>query len=444
MIRRIAHIRVAGDRLLVTLPSSWPISLGSGERPKVSVVFGSASAQAQLQLMADASPSIQVGEQLARALHLRDGMRLQASHDEVSHTLTLGPILGVFTVRTPAFGGKRPGPYGARAAIYRPLLQRAEKQGMLVYLFSPQDIDPLGRTVLGYGLQGGKWGFARYPLPDVVYDRVPSRRDEQRQDVVRAKELLQKECHYFNPAYLNKWDVHSMLVKRAESAVYLPETRLLNTLADLTYFVARYDEVYLKPTMSSVGRGIMKVTKTDGGYLLHRRQGQSGTPSFYPSVTQVYAALGPVRRKSTYLVQQGIDLATFRGRHFDIRALAQKNGAGHWTVTGMAARVAAPGAIVTHVPNGGMRQPLIRVVPDERLASIRQQLRKAGRVIPKVLEEEMGKIFGELSLDLAIDSSGKVWLIEANAKPFQFDEPAIRGIARQRLLDYACYLDENK
>lgn len=436
MIRRIAQIRVEGDDLSLAVPVSW----GAGARAKVSVAFGSVSADAQLRVMASSSPAIVVGEPLARELHLTPGMRLQLSYDSSHLRVSLGPILGVFTVKHPLFGGQRPGPYGSRQALYRPLIELAERNGLVVYLFSPGDVDWSSRTVMGYSLQRGKWGFARYPLPDVVYDRIPSRRDESRPEVIRAKERLQKECHYFNPSYLNKWDVHSLLAKRAESKTFLPETRLLRTVGDLLHFLGRYDEVYLKPTMSSVGRGIMKITKTAQGYLLHHRRGQTIARSSYSGVTELFTAVSLLRRRRTYLVQQGIDLATFQGHHFDIRALAQKDGAGNWTVTGMAARVAALGAIVTHVPNGGTRQPLKRVIPADRFLSVKQQLQGAGRLIPKVLEEEMGQTFGELSLDLAVDHSGKVWLIEANAKPFRFDEPAIRGVARQRLLDYACYL----
>ncbi len=445
MIRRIARVRIEGEGLSVAIPESWPIAVGMGERRKIRLVFGGASAQAHLRDSENLGQTLVVGAALARELYLREGMHLQIRYDASSHLLTLGPIVGVFTVSDPLFGGRqRSGPYGSRQSLYRQLIELAEEQGILAYLFSPQDIDWATKTVLGYGMHNGRWGLTRYPLPDVVYDRIPSRRDEKRQDVISAKERLQKECHYFNPSYLNKWEVHSLLSKRSESRVYLPETRLLTALSDLTFFASRYDEVYLKPTMSSVGRGIMKVTKADGGYLLHRRRGQSMSHSFYPSLTQVFAAIRPLLRKSTYLIQQGIDLATFRGNHYDIRALVQKDGAGNWVVTGMAARVAARGAIVTHVPNGGTRQPLKRVMPADHFALVRRQLQAAGRVIPKVLEEEMGKTFGELSLDLAIDRSGKVWLIEANAKPFRFDEPAIRGVARQRLLDYACYLAESK
>lgn len=428
------------DGRSVTVPSSWSVALGVGERTKVTMAFGSATASAQFQVADGPSRSVIVGRLVAEELHLQTGMRLQFSYDPASQVMALGPILGLFTVADPVYLHRSPDIRDYRPALYRPLMQLAEKRGMLAYLFSPQDINWTDRTVWGYRMDHGRWGSARYPLPDVVYDRIPSRMDERRADVIRTKERLQKELPYFNPSYLNKWDVHGKLAKRAETRAYLPDTRLLNTINDLAYFLTRYEEVYLKPTMSSIGKGIMKITKNDRGYLLHHRKGQAVKRSFYPSVTQLFAAIRPLIRKRAYLVQQGIDLATYRGHHYDVRTLAQKDGAGKWTVTGMAARVAAHGAYVTHVPNGGTRQPLKRVVASDRFAEISQQLHEAGRVIPMVLEDEMGKTFGEMSLDLAVDRKGEIWLIEANAKPFRFDEPVIRGVARQRLLDYACYL----
>jgi len=436
VIRRIAQVRVEGDSRSLEIPGSWPISLGTGERLKVSLVFGSASAKVQLQVATGNRQSVVVGQQLAQELHIQTGMRLQFRYDAVSNVMVLGPILGLLTLRTSSA-------HGQRQPRYRTLIQLAGQRGIFAYLFTLKDIDWVDRTVLGYSLNCGKWVLARYPLPDVVYDRIFNRKFESQRDVISAKQRLQSECHYFNPSYLNKWEVHSHLSERAETKGYLPETRILHSLNDLTYIVARHAEVYLKPTTSCVGKGIMKITKTDGGYLLHHRKGQVVARSFYPTLTQLFSATRRLTRKSTYLVQQGINLATFHGHHYDVRALGQKDGAGNWEFTGMAARVAARGSFVTHVPNGGTRQPLERVVPADRYASVRQQLQGATRTIAKVLEEELGMVFGELSMDLAIDRSGKVWLIEANAKPGRFDEPEIRKVARQRLLDYVCYLAES-
>jgi hypothetical protein len=185
----------------------------------------------------------------------------------------------------------------------------------------------------------------------------------------------------------------------------------------------------------------MKVVQTGNGYTLHRRRANGGILRlFYPSAAKLMTAVDGLCKGQTYMVQQGIDLATFEGHVYDLRALAQKDGEGDWVVTGMAARVAALGGIVTHVPNGGTRQPLQRVISADSFPATRQRLYEAARNIPAVLEEEMGQLFGELSLDLALDRHGKVWLIEANAKPFSFDEPAIRGVARENLLEFACYL----
>ena len=38
------------------------------------------------------------------------------------------------------------------------------------------------------------------------------------------------------------------------------------------------------------------------------------------------------------------------------------------------------------------------------------------------LERLSGKLFGEFSLDVAVDVAGRIWILEMNAKPFRFDE----------------------
>ena len=133
-------------------------------------------------------------------------------------------------------------------------------------------------------------------------------------------------------------------------------------------------------------------------------------------------------------MQQAVDLLHTKGRPFDIRALVQKDAAGHWQVTGMAARIAGKGQITTHRPRGGSRArlvPLIRsIFQDEvRTRKITQELHRVILKAVEVFDVATGHNHGELSMDVGLDRTGRPWIFEINSKPAVFDEPSIRRVA---------------
>jgi hypothetical protein len=146
------------------------------------------------------------------------------------------------------------------------------------------------------------------------------------------------------------------------------------------------------------------------------------------------------RIKQPYIIQQGIDLATFNNKLFDVRLLAQKNGRGEWDVTGMGIRLAGSGKITTHVPRGGSVQSPEEVLtaafphysPENILISIHHMALR----IARSLEKEWPAL-GEVSMDIGIDKTTRIWFIEANAKPGKFDEPHIRKLSLRRIVEYA-------
>src|SRR5690606_16900563 len=152
--------------------------------------------------------------------------------------------------------------------------------------------------------------------------------------------------------------------------------------------------------------------------------------SFHDTASFV-AQLDRFQAGRRYLVQQAIPLLRYQGRPFDIRALVQNEPGRGWTVTGMAARIAGPRQIQTHRPRGGSRAKLIpllrRVLRNpRRVEQVVRNLEKAIVTAAAAFDAATGGTHGELSMDVALDQSGHPWILELNAKPMVFDEPAIR------------------
>jgi hypothetical protein len=69
-----------------------------------------------------------------------------------------------------------------------------------------------------------------------------------------------------------------------------------------------------------------------------------------------------------------------------------------------------------------------------------RKLRKLAPRVARQIERASGDELGELSMDVGVDVSGKLWLFEANAKPMSFDEPAIHERALNNFFNYCRYL----
>ena len=68
------------------------------------------------------------------------------------------------------------------------------------------------------------------------------------------------------------------------------------------------------------------------------------------------------------------------------------------------------------------------------------RIKSSALLIAKQIEKESGFLLGEMSMDLGVDTDGRLWFFEANAKPMKFDEPHIRKKSLERIFQYSQYL----
>jgi hypothetical protein len=294
---------------------------------------------------------------LVRKLHIPRGSGLSMRYDAQEHLLHLGPIVGILTTFLPTNDGHEPTSIHAEL-IY--LSNITKTLPGLFFFFTPSGIDWDNHTVRGYNnrLTGndhrGAWVSSVYPIPDVIYDRVSSRHSEARESMVQTKKKLNQLPYikYFNPSFLNKWKVHTLLNQNRELHPYLPETLILNQ-ANLSYMLSKYNMLYLKPSNGSLGWGIIKVRKNEKGTLSFSFARRRRYRSEAENAADLMIKTSKFRKNKPYIVQQGISLAKYKGNHFDIRIIYQKNGSGEWQVSKKFIRVAAPGSAISNLSGGG-------------------------------------------------------------------------------------------
>lgn len=356
------------------------------------------------------------------------------------------PIIAVLTVDDPAkqFRGNR--------ANFRDLVKTGQELNYPVYIVTARDLKLGANKVQGYLFHPEEktWRKHWFPLPDVIYNRIPLREDERKPEVRRKiAEVIQHDTiHLFNPFFFNKRRLFEWLKKSRSTKALVPDTKKMLGPRTLFPMLEKYGSLYLKPESGKAGKGIMllQLNEHEAKPYWLTIQGQRKKNIVYKtaSLPALWRRVKAEAGRTPYIMQESIELTSYRGRHFDMRVLVQKTGKGVWMVTGIGSRLAGPKRITTHVPQGGSiedpEKMLAPVFGSDMTSFLLGRVKSSALLIAKQIEKESGFPLGEMSMDLGIDTDGRLWFFEANAKPMKFDEPHIRKKSLERIFQYCQFL----
>ncbi|KYC73278.1 glutathione synthetase [Bacillus coagulans] len=331
-----------------------------------------------------------------------------------------GPLIGILISKSKkAISGDR----DFFIAIQQTL---QEKQGGLSFLFSLADISA-HITGVFWDVKQEKWHRAMFPFPDVVYNRIRKRKEELEEDFRRFTRLLrQKRIPFFNPHFLNKYEVYEKLKQDPAIAGFLPETALISDKSSFHAFLLKHKDVYIKPAARSQGYGIRRIVQGPyEAWTFYTPQSAHLPASF----SDVWEEIGPFAEKETYIVQETVPTALLDGRKYDYRVHAHYNGTGY-RITGIGVRVARPGGMTTHTAKGGETL----VLSSNEKMEIKKKIAPVISACGNALAESYG-FFGEFTADIAPGNEGGFYLFELNAKPMSFDEPEIEAAKTRKLAD---------
>ena len=298
-------------------------------------------------------------------------------------------------------------------------------------------------------LQAGSRRFA----PDVVYNRIPTRKEESDPQTRAAKGWLAKNrIPLFNTRFFNKREVDRILRKYPETASYLPASWYVWESVELEKRLSEFGSLYLKPISGSLGEGILRLEKKGTRYLLESRSASGVEALAYANNRELLAALRRKNAHQNWIIQEEIPLRDYHGRKTDFRVHVQRLSDGAFAVTGFAAKVAAKGAVTTHVRSGGSVERGETVLAEwfqGQAGAAYDAIEEAALLISRKLGRSLDPMLGELGLDMGYSDDGRLVLFEANAKPGRsiFHTPFLRQ-ANQRslqvLVQYAAALHQNE
>ncbi|MCL6597292.1 MAG: YheC/YheD family protein [Alicyclobacillus macrosporangiidus] len=338
----------------------------------------------------------------------------------------VGPTIGILC--NPVWNEKRQTlRWTKQLPALEKLVQAGQKLGALVYIFGIQDVDFDRGTVRAFVFQGGSWRPARMPLPDAIYDQVVSRKLERSKKYQDQRMRLSRMYanRIFNDGFFDKWKVHEWLWNDRQTRWLVPYSEKYTNPRQAAAFLKRYPVTFVKPVHGSLGLGIVRVTReADGTFRYEVRHKSGRTQNKVGTAEAVVDAIRRRLQQTPHLLQEGVPVAQFRGRPFDVRIVLQRDGSGAWKRTKMFVRVARAGEFTANLASGGVAMPLDAVLreafaSEEHRRRIRSQVRRAAGWVASVIESQCGKPLGELGVDLAIDESGKVWVLEVNSKPWK-------------------------
>ncbi|NIK76056.1 hypothetical protein FHS15_001163 [Paenibacillus castaneae] len=359
------------------------------------------------------------------------------------------PVLAILTIDDDAqlFRGNR--------SNFVDLIRTGQSMGFIVYVVTVKNLHLTKNSLKGFifNEESGSWLQRFLPFPNIIYNRIPQREDEMLPAVKQKIAACQKhpQVKLFNPSFFNKWDLFEWLRRSKSTKSYIPLTRKLVTATGLGRMMRKHPYLYLKPESGKAGKGIMTIKVIAEKQLPYRLKIQENKKSATYNCSNINKLWSRIQKQSggeAYIAQQGIKLASFQERSFDLRALVQKNQRGQWDITGIGARIAGASSITTHVPRGGMIEDpeklLVHSFNEEQARKLLIKAKNTAVLIAKQIERASGQLLGEMSMDLGIDSVGNMWFFEANSKPMKFDEPHIRQKSLERIFHYGAYLAKLK
>lgn len=253
-------------------------------------------------------------------------------------------------------------------------------------------------------------------LPKVIYNRS-SLRNKKTREILNY--FIENESYVFNvtPISNSKYYVNKLLEKESHIAMHLPQTSV-GSKKNLQKLMDQFDCLFIKPCYSSIGKGIMYLERQNkhGWYIYEKAANNNGwEKSQFTNLEKI--RIERLFQLRQFIIQEKIPLATYKSRPFDLRVIVQKNPTGHWTITGIAAKLAPKNQLITNVGNGGEIGDLRRFLLGSNLSysEVEQKVHILAIDVASSLEKAWPHI-ADLGLDIGITKEGKPYFIECNLR----------------------------
>lgn len=292
--------------------------------------------------------------------------------------------------------------------------------GGFFYVFHIKDFSIDG--IDGYYYDNDGWRKSKIILPNIVYNRIHSRKLEASSFFKKfINEINQQKIPIFNERFLSKWEIHNILEGEEHLHPFLPDTALYSE-EKLPAYLEKYNSVFIKPVNGSQGRNIFKVSYDLGKIIVEASSaGDHEKTKVFNHVSEFIQWFRKRQTQTVFIIQQSLPLSTYQSRQLDFRVLCHRTHQHDWRVTSIVSRLSAKSQFVSNLARGGEMmkplKPLTNLFDQKTALSQVAFMKELSIEIANVISQSSTGLFGELGIDIGVDENGRIWIIEVNSKP---------------------------
>jgi glutathione synthase/RimK-type ligase-like ATP-grasp enzyme len=314
-----------------------------------------------------------------------------------------------------------------------------------VIAFTPRDVNFKQRNVVAYVYREGHWTKERCKFPSIIYDIGYYTNSSP----LAARLQARSGVPFVGYSMGSKWMIQRHLMRFSPLRPYLINTHFLRSARSAITLLKAYRKVMIKPWNSFGGKGIVQIESTSDGCIIRRNQKEGKGRS----LKQTHRFIQRLLKKGNYIIQPWIDIRSGRGLIADHRVLIQKNEVGEWEIRGIGTRIGRPGNITSNVKSGGQVVPTLSYLKEEfgekKGEQLFDEIKELAYNIARCLEKSYRKRFVEFGMDIALDRSGRIKIIEVNIKPGRtilrvVSDESIRQATIRSPIYYAKYVLDKK
>ncbi|HEY2492456.1 MAG TPA: YheC/YheD family protein [Paenibacillus sp.] len=290
--------------------------------------------------------------------------------------------------------------------------------GLIPCYLRLQDLNLTTGQCTAYLKQKHKYVRTAMPIPSIIHNRAIYTDAKANQTI---EKLLKQGFIIFNTFNrYGKDEIYKLLNQNTALQPFLPHTEDATT-SNITDMMTRYNDLILKPCNGSIGRGIMRLQYVKPSWELTYTRPGSDRKSITQLLTKGKLPLFLRNRilLSPYIIQERIQLATYKECPYDLRVTIQRGLNSQWQITGMFAKVALSNTFVTNIARGGGVFP-IEYILSKSLENLQPELiiDQVGQLALRIAHQLERHIpfAADLGMDIGLTSSGHPYFIECNGR----------------------------
>ena len=284
-----------------------------------------------------------------------------------------------------------------------------------IIIFALNKVDTLKRLIEGYCYNPITNSFQKgiFPYPLAIYRKIGL------SDKWKSHFLSTIGDKVFNNLYFSKWDMYQWFSQDVKISRHIPFTCLYKCPQNVLDLLELCNIAYIKPISGLRGHGIYRASKEGNGVLLKCHEDGRNVETMLQTQDDAIEYIQKRFIKGRYLIQQAIELIEYKGRLIDFRCVVQKDQAGIWQCRAIIGRCGEINSVVSNISSGGRAfnitdfKKMNVKLSTNLIESLETEIRVFAIDVCNALDES-GINCGTLGLDIGVDKTGHLWLIEIN------------------------------